>query len=72
MDLSARGVAVLQVRRGSAAQRFGFRTGDILSDINGTAIADVTQLQRVVGQSPKRWRFTVVRGGQKLAFQINR
>jgi serine protease Do len=72
LDLAARGVAVLQVRRGCAAQRFGFRPGDIVSDINGAPIADLAQLQRTLAQTPRRWRFTVVRGGQKLSLQIGR
>lgn len=72
IDMAARGVVAMEVRRGSAAQRFGFRPGDILSEINGTAITDVAQLQRLVAQSPQRWRFAIVRGGQKLALQIAR
>ena len=72
LDLSSRGVAVLQIRRGSAAQRFGFRPGDIVNDVNGAQIADLAQLQRTMMQSPQRWRFTILRGGKKLALQVNR
>jgi serine protease Do len=72
IDLAQRGVAVLQVRRGSSAQRFGFRPGDVVSDINGAQIADLPQLQRTVMQTPQRWRFGIVRGGKKLSFQTGR
>jgi len=72
IDLAVRGVAVLQTRRGSAAQRFGFRVGDIVDDVNGKHIADLSQLQRSMAQTPQRWRFTVLRGGKKLSFQISR
>ena len=72
LDLSARGVVVLQTRRGSAAQRFGFRQGDIVGDVNGSSVTDLPQLQRLMAQSPQRWRFTVVRGGKKLSLQVNR
>jgi len=72
IDLATRGVAVLQTRRGSAAQRYGFRPGDVVSDINGAQIADLPQLQRSVAQTPQRWRVGIVRGGKKLQLQINR
>jgi len=72
IDLATRGVAILQVRRGSSAQRFGFRTGDVVNDVNGIQIADLPQLQRTVTQSPQRWRVTIMRGGKKLQLQINR
>jgi S1-C subfamily serine protease len=62
----------MQTRRGSSAQRFGFRPGDIVSDINGTTVADLAQLQRIVAQTQQRWRFTIMRGGKKLSFQISR
>ena len=72
IDLTTRGVAVLQTRRGSAAQRYGFRVGDVVNDINGAQIADLPQLQRTVAQSPQRWRVTILRAGKKLQLQISR
>ena len=72
IDLASRGVAVLQVRRGSSAQRYGFRTGDVVNDINGTQIVDLPQLQRSVAQNAQRWRVTILRGGKKLSVQISR
>lgn len=72
IDLASRGVAVLQVRRGSSAQRYGFRTGDVVNDINGTQIVDLPQLQGSVAQNAQRWRVTILRGGKKLSVQISR
>jgi serine protease Do len=72
LDFKARGPVVIEVRRGSAAQRFGFQKGDIILDINGIKVPGVAELQRVVAQQASRWRMSIERGGKTLALQVSR
>jgi S1-C subfamily serine protease len=43
-----RGVAVVQVVEGSAAERGGLRSGDVLVALDGVALEDATDLQRLM------------------------
>jgi serine protease Do len=72
LDFKARGAVVLEVRRGTPAQRFGFQSGDIIQDINSTKVGSVAELQRVLGQPASRWRMSIQRGGKTLALQVSR
>ena len=72
LDLMAHGLVVTEVRRGSAAQRYGFKPGDIVQDLNGTKIGTVAEFQRNLDQSANRWRMTIRRGDETLAFSVGR
>ena len=60
-----RGIAVLSVIEGGPADRAGVRTGDVLVGVEGQALADATDLQRLmVGERIGRpLRATVLRAG---------
>ena len=60
-----RGIAVLSVIEGGPADRAGVRTGDVLVGVEGQALADATDLQRLmVGERIGRpLRVTVLRDG---------
>jgi serine protease Do len=71
LDLMTRGVVVTKVRRGSAAQRYGFQPGDIIQGLDGTKVGSVAQFQRGLGGA-NGWRMTIRRGDQTLAFSVGR
>ncbi|HML92229.1 RIP metalloprotease RseP [Methyloceanibacter sp.] len=49
---------------GSAAERAGFKPGDLVTSIDGTSITNFSEMQRVVATSPDReLHFVVDRGG---------
>ncbi|MEM8542291.1 MAG: PDZ domain-containing protein, partial [Pseudomonadota bacterium] len=60
------GVVIIDIQRGSPANRAGFRPGDIIEIVNGTAITDVTVMQQVVAQGGRSWRFRLNRGGRRI------
>ncbi len=68
MNLSgdAEGVVVKDVVDGSAAQRVGFRKGDIILDVNGTRIDSTRTLERSALSDPGLWRLAISRDGQVL------
>ena len=66
------GVVILQLRGGAAASRLGFRTGDIIAQVNGEDIASVSQLRSVLRRDAARWRITVIRAGRPLTMVIDR
>ncbi|MCB1443369.1 MAG: RIP metalloprotease RseP [Methyloceanibacter sp.] len=49
---------------GSAAERAGFKPGDLVTSIDGTSITNFSEMQRIVATSPDReLHFVVDRGG---------
>ncbi len=64
------GVVVLSVRDGSAAQSLGFRAGDIIADINGGRIANVTDIEAALGARQRLWQISVKRGERTLQLQV--
>ncbi|TPN86394.1 DegQ family serine endoprotease [Mesorhizobium sp. CU2] len=61
-----KGVTVVDINRDSPAADFGFQPGDIVREVNGTAIDNAATLAQVAQQDTRWWRFTVERGGQIL------
>ncbi|QDY99632.1 DegQ family serine endoprotease [Nitratireductor mangrovi] len=61
-----KGVALVDVPRGSPAAGFGFRPRDIVREVNGEPIESVDSLQAAAAQDTRWWRFTVERNGQLL------
>jgi S1-C subfamily serine protease len=48
---SSTGVKVLSVERGAAAEAAGVLRGDVIVSLDGTAVADVDDLQRLLGEA---------------------
>jgi len=71
-ERAAVGVVVLRVRQGSAADRFGFETGDMIREINGRKIDSVQQLLGVVEAKATGWKIAVQRGNRMLSLVVNR
>lgn len=61
-----KGVAIVEVERGSAAEGVGFQPGDIVAAVNGEEIDTPAKLAEVTGQGGRVWRFTIVRGGRTI------
>ena len=72
MSLLTLGVVVLKTRRGGAANRFGFRRGDILLKINGEDIKSVTQLRVLVTRDVERWVVSILRDGKIRSLVVER
>ena len=70
--LLAQGVVIMEIRRGTAAQRFRFQPGDIIRDINGTRIESVSQLKRILLRPADRWRITIERDGKAFRMVVDR
>jgi Do/DeqQ family serine protease len=70
LPITAEGVVVYDVGEGSPAARIGFQKGDIVLEVNGTAIDSTRTLERVAGSAPTVWRLAVKRGGQVLRMAL--
>lgn len=64
------GVVVLSVEPGSPAQRYRFREGDIVMELNGRKMENARQMIRRIGRGGRIWRFKLERGGRILRFAI--
>ena len=58
------GAVVTQIYKGSPAQRFGFRPGDILMEVNGAVITTTKDVVAAADSDPALWRIKINRGGQ--------
>jgi serine protease Do len=66
------GVVVLRLRRGTLADRLGFRPGDRVLEINGEKVASVRALKALLTRDVEQWRIVLDRGGRALSLVINR
>lgn len=71
LDPFADGIVIVQIERGSPANRLGFRIGDFVRAVNGAGVATVAMLKSAVAQQSSRWQVTVERDGETLNLVIN-
>lgn len=64
---ATKGVVIVGVEEGSPAERTSFRVGDVIMDINGTAITTTGDLQRITRTPVRAWRVTLQRGGRVIS-----
>jgi Do/DeqQ family serine protease len=64
------GVVVLSVRPGSTAARYGFRQGDVITQVGGEKIENVAQLERRLKERQRYWQIVVKRSNQLLQLQV--
>jgi serine protease Do len=69
MNVMSKGVAITQVQGGNAAQ-LGFRAGDIIQGVNGTAIKRVGDLTRALNAA-NHWDLVIDRGGHRLTLSVD-
>ncbi|QKV18213.1 Do family serine endopeptidase [Oricola thermophila] len=58
------GVIVTDVRRGSTADRIGFKRGDVLIAINGLQIDTVDTVAEIAASTDRSWSFVINRDGR--------
>ena len=66
LEVGTEGVVIAEVEEGSAANRVGFRKGDLILAINGERVATSKDLERLLRGGSRMWRITINRGGQVL------
>lgn len=66
LDSTAEGVVVVALADDAPAANIGFQKGDIITSVNGQAIAKTGDLERATRDPARLWRITVVRGGQQI------
>jgi Do/DeqQ family serine protease len=64
----AEGVVALKVAEGPAARLF--QKGDVLLEINGVALASVSDVKAAVQGEPRRWAIAVQRGNRKFVIRL--
>ena len=71
LDPFARGVMIVDLQRGTPANRLRFRIGDMVHGVNGKKVANVTQLQSLLSMKTGKWEINFERGGKVLNLVIN-
>jgi serine protease Do len=69
-DDSKQGVVVIEVARGTNANRLGLRQGDIVVGINNEEVSTVKQLTLLLQLDTGGWRLSVERGGKVFNLAI--
>lgn len=70
LDEMARGVVVLGLRRGSAADQIGVRRGDIVLRVNGGEIDSVADLREALAEGRGGWELAIKRDGKVLTTRV--
>lgn len=60
------GVAILKIKRGSLAERYGFRAGDIITRVSNRELKSVAQLEEILSAGASFWRLEIIRNGQRI------
>lgn len=68
--LTDKGVVIVNVEPGSAANRIQFQRGDIIVDVAGQKIGKVADLVKVTGGTRVQWNFTVKRGERTFSATV--
>jgi Do/DeqQ family serine protease len=71
LDSQARGVVIVAVADGSAAQSIGFQRGDIVVSVNNQRIEKSSDLDRIARAGGRLWRVTINRGGQQISVMFS-
>ena len=66
LDPSAEGVVILDIVKGSVAQRLGFQRGDVLISINEARMETSREVERVTGVQNRSWQISIMRGGRQV------
>ena len=67
LDLQSRGVVIVGVADGSAAQTIGLKRGDVVLSVNNQKIDKTADLDRAVRAGSRLWRVIIDRGGQQIS-----
>jgi len=65
-----RGVVVSDVAMGSAAAEAGIRPGDVIREVNRTAVASLSELRAALRKSPRKDLLVLVQRGDDTAFHV--
>lgn len=72
LDVEAAGVAIYTVGGSQNASRFGLQKGDIIRNINNTAITSTRQLESLMEDRVHGWHIRFERGGQEMGLSVQR
>ncbi|HEX6959662.1 MAG TPA: DegQ family serine endoprotease [Ferrovibrio sp.] len=71
LDITPRGVIVLEVRRGSPAQQIRIAPGDVIVRINDRELRTVSDARRAVSQAELPWRLQIRRGDRVFNLTVS-
>ena len=64
------GVMIIDIARGSPANRLRFEIGDFIRDINGEKVENVNKINDLLIKKPKNWSISIDRKGKIMKLKI--
>lgn len=64
LPVNSKGIAILKIERGSLAERYGFRVGDIISKVSNRELTSVARLEEMLSAGASFWRVEIIRNGR--------
>ena len=64
LAFDAKGIHVVEVARGSPADRMGLQAGDIILNVNGEDVTDAESFRTLVSRRIEGWQIVLQRGGR--------
>ena len=61
---------MLDLAKGSIAQRLGFQKGDVVLAINDKRVASSKELEKLTRDPSRLWEITILRGGRQVTAQF--
>lgn len=66
LPANRKGIVILGIERGSRAQRYGFRPGDVITALSNRQIASMAEFENALGRSTSLWRVELIRDGRRI------
>jgi len=69
IDFFRTGVVVMSIARGSAAEYYGFATGDVIEEVNGEQVTTTKELESVLAnhEGARAWGLVLDRNGRRFS-----
>ena len=66
LPANRKGIVILGIERGSRAQRYGFKPGDIITALSNRPMDTLSALESVLERSTSLWRVEIIRNGRRI------
>ncbi|MBO6919743.1 MAG: DegQ family serine endoprotease [Rhizobiaceae bacterium] len=66
LPVNRKGVVILDIERGSRAQRYGFKKGDVITSLFNRPVTSMVELERALNRATSLWRIEIIRDGRRI------
>lgn len=66
LPANSKGIVIMDIERGSRAQRYGFKRGDVITALSNRPMNTMSEFESALDRSPSLWRVEIIRNGRRI------